>query len=144
LNRQTTQLCFGLVGTPRTAPRQEGQAFSAIRPLRAGVPKKPDPSLLQAASPVERGVCRFRLRLPITKATIMLSFHLWRLAGLLSGYPPIGTRPQARANLGNQIRQPQRMRVKRFSSDSHINFTIVARVQQVKTLRAVSRGAARF
>jgi hypothetical protein len=28
------------------------KAFSAIRPLRAGVPKKPDPSLLQAVSPI--------------------------------------------------------------------------------------------
>src|SRR5262249_23923368 len=69
--------------------------------------RKPGPSLLYTASPVERGVCRFRLRLPVKRigaqatADSMLQSCSGRLSGLLSGCPPTDTRPQARAKLGD-------------------------------------------
>src|SRR4029079_13628533 len=70
-------------------------------------PKKPVPWSLEAASPVESGVRRFRLRLPVKwfrssdDRSDLLRSRSGRLSGLLSGCPPTDTRPQARAKLGN-------------------------------------------
>jgi hypothetical protein len=73
--------------SPSARPARKTSPFDR-RPLEGRQrPKKPGPSLLQAASPVGRGA-PVRLRLPVFQG---------RLTGLLSRSPPTDTRPQARA-----------------------------------------------
>ena len=78
---------FGRGKIPSARPARKTSLFGR-RPLEGRQrPKKPGPSLLQAASPVWRGT-PVRLRLPVFQG---------RLTGLLSRSPPTDTRPQARA-----------------------------------------------
>src|SRR5207237_10928638 len=99
--------CLGLEReNPVPHAWQDWQASSVLTFGGPTRPKKPAPSLLQAASPVERGVRRFRLRLPVIRSKEGVS-PPWRLSGLLSGCLPTDTRPQARANLGNLRNNPR-------------------------------------
>ena len=57
---------------------------------------------------------RFRLRLPVAMLRKETCFFLRRLSGLLSGYLPTDTRPQARAKLGKSPNKIFELGVKRF------------------------------
>ena len=57
---------------------------------------------------------RFRLRLPVAMLRKETCFFLRRLSGLLSGYLPTDTRPQARAKLGKSPHKLFDHGVKRF------------------------------
>jgi hypothetical protein len=90
---------------PSARPARETSLFDR-RPLEGlQRPKKPGPSLLQAASPVWRGA-PVRLRLPVFRG---------RFAGLLSGSPPTDTRPQARAYWANAYLVESRVDARGFS-----------------------------
>jgi hypothetical protein len=63
---ETRRCCLGLErGDPFRTAGKDGQASSVLTFGGPTRPRKPAPSLLQASSPVENGVCRFRFRLPV-------------------------------------------------------------------------------
>jgi hypothetical protein len=68
-------------------------------------------------------VRRFRLRLPVAMLRKETCFFLRRLSGLLSGYLPTDTRPQARAKLGKSPNKLFDLGVKRFFT-AGVNFLI--------------------
>ena len=69
-------------------------------------------------------MCWFRLQLPVRFLEEAFGF-LRRLAGLLSGYLPTDTRPQARAKLGTQRNTRIVLRVNTFGSSSYRPLPIV-------------------
>src|ERR1700688_3575100 len=80
---QTELCCRGLVGSdPARTPGNEGQASSVFAPAGGQPAETKKARSVVALS----GDPRF--------------FIPWRLSGLLSGYLPTDTRPQARAKLG--------------------------------------------
>ena len=68
---------------------------------------------------------RFRLRLPVAMLRKETCFFLRRLSGLLSGYLPTDTRPQARAKLGNSRNKLFVRAVKRFFA-ANVRFVLMA------------------
>lgn len=100
------------IGSGKPGPHawQEKQASSVAGSGNRLRPKKPASSLLQAASPAEYGVHRSPpaadLCLELDGLRHLEGSHprslvrSGRPSGLLSGCPPIDTRPQARANMG--------------------------------------------
>ena len=67
---------------------------------------------------------RFRLRLPVAMLRKETCFFLRRLSGLLSGYLPTDTRPQARAKLGKSRNKLFERAVKRFFAEK-VRFVLV-------------------
>jgi len=137
---QTRLCCRGLVGkAPARTPGNEGQASSVFAPAGGEPAETKKARSVVALSRVprwERGA-PVRLRLPVTVARsgepsaaplergaglfatgkeTLGSSSPWRLSGLLSGYLPTDTRPQARAKLGKNANMSFELSAQAFSS----------------------------
>ena len=130
-----SQPSFGRGNIPSARPARKTSLFGR-RPLEGRQrPKKPGPSLLQAASPVWRGA-PVRLRLPAFQG---------RLTGLLSRSPPTDTRPQARAYWANDYLFESRLGARGFLGSSHEFFCQRSQIVGARSLRqGRSVGPAKF